>query len=71
MRIQRLTTILSVVFGGAVFIVVMIIAFNRQLAKDVITTFCQRPDKTLIMVTHYEEELPPIITNRLHLLRHE
>ena len=33
MRIQRLTTILSVVFGGAVFIVVMIIAFNRQLAK--------------------------------------
>ena len=45
--------------------------FNRQLAKDVITTFCQRPDKTLIMVTHYEEELPPIITNRLHLLRHE
>ena len=33
MRIQRLTTILSVVFGGAVLIVVMIIAFNRQLAK--------------------------------------
>lgn len=35
MRIQRLTTILSVVFGGAVLIVVMIIAFNRQLAKVV------------------------------------
>lgn len=33
MRIQRLTTILSVVFGVAVLIVVMIIAFNRQLAK--------------------------------------
>ena len=40
---------------------------NRQLVRNVIETFCRRPDKTLIMVTHYEEELPPCITHRLHL----
>ena len=40
---------------------------NRQLVRNVIETFCQRPDKTLIMVTHYEEELPPCITHRLVL----
>lgn len=37
--------------------------------KAVIEAFCQRPDKTLIMVTHYEEELPTCITHRLHLER--
>ena len=41
---------------------------NRQLVRNVIEAFCQRPDKTLIMVTHYEEELPSCITHRLHLL---
>ncbi|MCH5306779.1 MAG: ATP-binding cassette domain-containing protein [Prevotella sp.] len=41
--------------------------WNRRLAKDVIETFCQRKDKTLIMVTHYEEELPNIITHRFYL----
>ena len=40
---------------------------NRQLVKDVIEAFCQRPNKTLIMVTHYEEELPPCITHHLRL----
>ena len=40
---------------------------NRQLVKDVIMAFCQRPDKTLIMVTHYQEELPPCITHRIEL----
>ena len=34
---------------------------NRQLVKDIIEAFCQRQNKTLIMVTHYEEELPPCI----------
>ena len=42
---------------------------NRRLAKDVIETFCQRKDKTLIMVTHYQEELPACITNSLFLKR--
>ena len=41
--------------------------WNRRLAKDVIETFCQRRCKTLIMVTHYQEELPAIITQHLVL----
>lgn len=40
---------------------------NRQLAKDIIETFCQRQNKTLIMVTHYAEELPPCIDHHLEL----
>ena len=43
---------------------------NRQLVKDVIDTFMQRRNKTLIMVTHYENELPECIDNRLRLIRH-
>ncbi|MBQ8065017.1 MAG: ATP-binding cassette domain-containing protein [Prevotella sp.] len=43
--------------------------WNRRLVKDVIETFCQRPGKTLIMVTHYEEELPAVITRRKALAR--
>ncbi len=42
---------------------------NRRLAKDVIETFCQRKDKTMIMVTHYEEELPAVITHKKILAR--
>ena len=34
---------------------------NRRLVKDVIETFCQRNNKTLIMVTHYQEEFPKCI----------
>lgn len=41
--------------------------YRRNLVRDVIATFCQRPDKTLIMVTHYVEELPGNITQRLVL----
>ncbi|MCH4148073.1 MAG: ATP-binding cassette domain-containing protein [Prevotella sp.] len=40
---------------------------NRQLVKNIIDTFCHRSNKTLIMVTHYEEELPDCITHRLTL----
>ncbi|MBQ7512519.1 MAG: ATP-binding cassette domain-containing protein [Prevotella sp.] len=43
--------------------------WNRRLAKDVIETFCQRPGKTMIMVTHYQEELPDCITDKLTLAR--
>lgn len=42
---------------------------NRRLIKDVIETFCRRQDKTLIMVTHYKEELPNCITNSIYLKR--
>lgn len=45
-------------------------AHNAQLVKDIINTFCSRPNKTLVMVTHYEEELPPCITHHLLLKKH-
>lgn len=40
---------------------------HRSLVRQIIKQFCQRPHKTLIMVTHYEEELPDCITHRLSL----
>ncbi len=40
---------------------------NRELVRQIIKCFCQRPHKTLVMVTHYEEELPDCITHRLCL----
>ena len=36
---------------------------HQQMVKDIINTFCQRSNKTLIMVTHYQEELPTCITH--------
>ncbi len=38
--------------------------------KDVINTFCQRSNKTLIMVTHYQEELPQCIDHHITLIKH-
>ena len=43
---------------------------NRRLVKDVIETFCQRKNKTMIMVTHYKEELPACIDHSIFLKRH-
>ena len=43
---------------------------NRRLVKDIIETFCQRKNKTMIMVTHYEEELPRCIDHNMFLKRH-
>lgn len=40
---------------------------NRRLVKDVIETFCKRKNKTMIMVTHYEEELPNNIDHKIFL----
>ncbi len=42
---------------------------NRRLALDIIETFCKRPDKSLILVTHYKNELPDSITNSIFLRR--
>ncbi len=42
---------------------------NRRLVKDVIETFCQRRNKTMIMVTHYQSELPSVITHQKFLAR--
>lgn len=44
---------------------------NRAKVKEIITTFCQRPHKTMVMVTHYKEELPPCITNELKLKKNK
>jgi molybdate transport system ATP-binding protein len=41
------------------------------LVKDIIETFCQRDNKTLIMVTHYQEELPACIDHHIHLIRNK
>ena len=43
--------------------------YNRRLVKDIIEVFCARKGKTLIMVTHYQEELPDVITHTLFLKR--
>lgn len=40
---------------------------NRRLVKDVIEAFCKRNDKTMIMVTHYQEELPDCIDHHIFL----
>ncbi len=40
---------------------------NRRLVKDVIEAFNQRKNKTMIMVTHYANELPPCIMKSLYL----
>ena len=42
---------------------------NRQLVRSIIDAYCLRPEKTLIMVTHYDEELPSCIDHRLYLER--
>ncbi|MDO4164306.1 MAG: ATP-binding cassette domain-containing protein [Bacteroides sp.] len=43
--------------------------YNRRRVKKIIEAFCGRQDKTMIMVTHYENELPGTITDRLYLKR--
>ena len=43
--------------------------WNRRLVKDVIEIFCQRRNKTMIMVTHYQTELPNNITHQKFLAR--
>lgn len=42
---------------------------NRKLVKEIIDTYARREGKTLIMVSHYQEEFPECITHSLHLKR--
>lgn len=42
---------------------------RRQLARSVIEAYMARPGKTLIMVTHYADELPDCINHHLHLCK--
>ncbi len=44
---------------------------NRQRTREIIDTFCQRKNKTLVMVTHYEEELPSCITHSIQLKKNK
>ena len=43
--------------------------YNRRRVKKIIEAFSHRKDKTMIMVTHYESELPGTITDRIFLKR--
>ena len=40
---------------------------NKTLANNIIDAFCERKNKTLIVVTHYKEELPRCIDRELKL----
>lgn len=42
---------------------------NRQLVTEIIEAFCRRRNKTLIIVSHYLDELPQCINRRLVLKR--
>ena len=42
---------------------------HRALVKEVIDTFAQRNHKTIVMVTHYQSELPKCIDHSLFLVK--
>lgn len=42
-------------------------SYNQQLVKDIINTFSKRENKTIIMVTHYKEELPECFDKFIYL----
>lgn len=44
---------------------------NRKRVREIIKIFCHRPHKTLVMVTHYKEELPEGITHSLFLKKNQ
>lgn len=46
-------------------------AYNRLLAKYIIERYCQIPHKTLIMVSHYQEDFPTTITHHLLLKKNK
>ncbi len=42
---------------------------NRLMATEIIETFKKRKNKTLIIVSHYKDELPPSVDNELELTK--
>lgn len=44
---------------------------NRQLVRDIIDAFAERKNKTIIVVSHYEEDLPQCIDHLLTLIKNE
>ena len=53
----------------ALILVIVVEEVNRRLAKDIIETFCERRNKTLIFVSHYKDEYPSVINRELFLKR--
>lgn len=45
--------------------------YNRRRVKKIIEAFCLRRNKTMIMVTHYERELPNIIDHHIFLKKNK
>ncbi|MCD8282857.1 MAG: ATP-binding cassette domain-containing protein [Prevotella sp.] len=43
---------------------------NGAMVKRIIDTFCRRKGKTLIMVSHYQDEYPDCINHRIKLVQH-
>jgi molybdate transport system ATP-binding protein len=43
---------------------------NRRMVKEHVDDYCQDSSKTLIYVTHYQEELPYCIDHSIYLERH-
>ena len=43
---------------------------NRRMVKEHVDNYCQDSSKTLIYVTHYQEELPNCIDHAIYLERH-
>lgn len=44
---------------------------NKKKAARIIESFCSRPGKTLIYVTHYPNELPACVDKRFELVKHD
>lgn len=42
---------------------------NRKKVRQIIGRYAEQKDKTLIMVSHYEQEFPDVIDKRMHLWR--
>lgn len=45
--------------------------YNRRMVKDIIDTYARRKGKTIIMVTHYQAELPSCIDHSLRLIKNQ
>ena len=41
--------------------------YNRKMVKEIVDKYCEEPSRTLIYVTHYQEELPHCIDHALYL----
>lgn len=41
----------------------------KTLVNSIIDTFCKRKNKTLIIVTHYKDELPKCIDREFEIIK--